>query len=168
MNAALAELGKAESAYAQNDARAGLAAARRAAGMSLNAALVSHPNEAWGRTYMEHLAAIAKDETAPDAVRSAASSLLDVRPPGHSVIGLRSKSGDERVLEAARDVMAHAYALMARASADLRAYANPYPRPFSPKGRREPSDSSAVWIPAQLPSPARGEGPGVRVREASP
>ena len=118
MNAALVELGKAEGAYRDNDARGGLAAARRAAGMALNAALVFSPTEPWGRTYMEHLAALAKDATLPEIVAKAATMLIDVRPPGHDVIGLRSKGGDERVLEAARDVMAHAYAIMARGEAN--------------------------------------------------
>ena len=45
--------------------------------------------------------------------------------------------------------------------------ANPHPRPFSPKGRRELSDRSTLPVPAQLPSPPGGEGPGVRVRANS-
>ena len=110
IQAALGELGRAEAAYGANDARGGMAGARRAAGMALNGALVVDPDPSWGRSYMEHLAALARDTTVPEAVRDAARTLVEARAPGTSVIGLRSRAGDERILEAARDVMAHAYA----------------------------------------------------------
>jgi HEPN domain-containing protein len=108
--AALAEMGRAEEAYRANNARAGLAGARRAAGMALNAALVVEPNEAWGRSYMDHIAAVSKDEDVPSTVRDAARLLAESPLPGGTVVGLRSRSGDERILEAAKNVMAHAYA----------------------------------------------------------
>ena len=112
--AAVTELSKAEGAYAQNDARGGLAGARRAAGMALNGVLAAAPDASFGRTYMEHLTALGRDASAPTAVRAAATTLLTTRAPGGGVIGLRSRSGDTRVLEAAKDVLAHAYALIAR------------------------------------------------------
>lgn len=115
ISAALAEVTRAEGAYRQNDARGGLIAARRAAGMGLNAALLVEPNAAWGRTYIDHVEALAKDESVPEAVREAAKTLVDAKVPGTGIIGLRSRAGDERVLEAAKDVIAHAYAVVARA-----------------------------------------------------
>ena len=62
---ALAELRRAEGAYKQRNASAGLACAKRAAGMALNAALVVQPNDAWGRSYVDHLMALAADASAP-------------------------------------------------------------------------------------------------------
>jgi HEPN domain-containing protein len=110
IDAALGELRRAEEAYQAMNARGGVAGARRAAGMALNAALVVDPDEGWGRTYMEHLQAIARDASLPLAVTSAAKILVEAPMPGSSIVGLRSRSGDERILEAARTVMAHAYA----------------------------------------------------------
>src|SRR5262249_29092288 len=63
IRAAMKELRAAEAAYHANQAKAGLAGCRRAAGMALNAALIVEPNEAWKRTYVEHLVAVAHDET---------------------------------------------------------------------------------------------------------
>ena len=45
--------------------------------------------------------------------------LLETQPPGADIIFLRSKEQDERVLEAARDVVAHAYAVVARHEARI-------------------------------------------------
>jgi hypothetical protein len=114
ISAALGELRRAEEAYARNDARAGLAGCKRAAGMALNGALLVEPSEAWGRTYVEHVTALAADTVVPDAVRSACKVLLETHAPGSDVLSLRSRSGDARVIEAARDVMAHAYAVVKR------------------------------------------------------
>ena len=60
------------------------------------------------------MTALAKDGRVPEAARDAARELLTAKPPGGGVIGLRSRAGDERVLEAARTVMAHAYAVVVR------------------------------------------------------
>jgi len=110
--AAMGELRRAQDAYARSDAHAGLAGCKRAAGMALNAALLVKPNDAWGRTYVEHLTALGRDASAPDAVRAACARLLEAHPPSHDVVSLRSKSGDAKIVEAARDVMAHAYAIV--------------------------------------------------------
>lgn len=112
---ALAEVRRAEEAYARGDGKGGLAACRRAAGMALNAALVVRPDESWGRSYVDHVRAIAADGSAPEAVRRAAKLLLDTQPPGAELVTLRAPRGDAKVVEAARDVMAHGYALVARA-----------------------------------------------------
>lgn len=114
IQASLAELRRAEAAYAKNDAAAGLAGCKRAAGMALNGALIVEPNDAWGRSYVDHLRALAKDDGVPSAVREACAVLLETKPPGGDVLGLRTKRGDARVIEAAKDVMAHAYAKVKR------------------------------------------------------
>src|SRR5262245_50624698 len=69
IRAAMGELRRAEAAYAQKDARAGLAGAKRAGGMALNGALIVEPNDAWGRSYVDHLRALAHEETVPPRVR---------------------------------------------------------------------------------------------------
>jgi len=111
ISAALGELKRAEQAYARNDARAGVVGCKRAAGMALNGALSVQPNPAWGRTYVEHVEALAKEASAPDAVRAASKIVLEARPPS-ALATLRSKSGDAKVVDAARDVIAHAFAVV--------------------------------------------------------
>jgi len=117
VRAGMAELRRAEEAYAKKNGRAGLAGARRAAGMALNGVLVVRPNEAWGRSYMDHLLALKVDAEAPARVREAASALVDTPLPGGELVALRTANADTRVLEATRDVLAHAYALVKRAEA---------------------------------------------------
>jgi hypothetical protein len=114
ISASMTELRQAEAAFARNDAQAGIVGCRRAAGMALNGALIAEPNPAWGRTYVEHVVALAKEEKVPEAVRAACNVLMEARPPSSGLLSLRSKAGDEKVLEAARDVMAHAYAVVKR------------------------------------------------------
>lgn len=115
IRAGTGELRRAEEAYAKKNGRAGLAGARRAAGMALNGALIVAPNEAWGRSYMDHLLALKADGNA--RVAEAAKTLVDTPLPGGEVVALRTAKADERVLEAARDLIAHAYALVKRAEA---------------------------------------------------
>ena len=114
VRAALGELAQAEAAYARSQPKAGLAGAKRAGGMALNANVILEPSEHWGRTYIEHLAALGRDESAPPAARAAAALLASTPLPGGALVGLRSPNGDERMLEAARTVMAHAYAIALR------------------------------------------------------
>ena len=120
IHAGMAELRRAEAAYKQRNATAGLAGSRRAAGMALNGALIAEPNERWGRTYADHLLALQEDMGVPLPVRAASKFLMDTQPARGNIIPLRSKVDDERVLEAARDVMAHAYAVVARDEAKSR------------------------------------------------
>lgn len=112
----LGELSRAREAYAAHDARRGLATAKRAAGMGLNGALVVEPNEAWGRSYVDHVVAVAKDETAPQPVREACRRLLE--DPGTSattgLITLHTKGSNDRVLDAVQTILAHAYAVVVR------------------------------------------------------
>jgi len=112
--AALGEVARAEKAWGGGDARAGVVGLKRAAGMGLNAALIVEPDETWGRTYVEHVEALARDRRVPEAVRAAARVVLDARPPGGDVISLRTPRTHHHVVEAARDVVAHAWAVVKR------------------------------------------------------
>ncbi len=119
IRAATSELRRAEEAYQRKNGRAGLAGARRAAGMALNGALIVEPNDAWGRSYMDHLLALKGDtsEALPQRVCQACAILLETPLSGGELVALRTSGSDEKVLEAARDVIAHAYAVVKRASA---------------------------------------------------
>jgi hypothetical protein len=112
ISAALGELRRAEAAYARGDARAGSVGLKRAAGMALNGALLVKPNASWGRTYIEHVRAVAEDQEAPQAVRSACQTVLDSKAPSGGIVSLRTPAGDHVALEAARDVIAHAWAVV--------------------------------------------------------
>jgi HEPN domain-containing protein len=114
IRAALGELARAERAWAQRgDARSGATGAKRAAGMALNGALIVEPDAQWGRTYVEHLEALAVDGRVPDAVRTACRRVLDSGAPLESqLVSLRTPRSHEPVVEAARDVIAHAWAVV--------------------------------------------------------
>lgn len=115
IRSAMGEIRRAEQAYGQKNVRAGLAGAKRAAGMALNGALILEPNDAWGRSYVDHVAAVARDVGVPERVREAAKILHEAQPPqAGGLVALRTASGEERILEAARDVIAHAYAVVKR------------------------------------------------------
>ncbi len=114
IRAGMKELRAAEEAYKQRNVRAALASCKRAAGMALNAALIVEPDESWKRTYVEHLQALAVDEKVPTAVRDAARTILQVPASQGTVVVLRTPGNDERILEATRDVIAHAYAVVTR------------------------------------------------------
>jgi HEPN domain-containing protein len=114
IQASLAELHRAEARIRARDLTAGLAGCKRAAGMALNGALLVEPNESWGRSFVDHVSALARDETVPERVREACRVLVSSRPPASDILQLRSRRTDEELLEAARDVMAHAYAIVQR------------------------------------------------------
>jgi HEPN domain-containing protein len=114
VRASLAELRRAEARFKANDATAGLAGCKRAAGMALNGALLVEPNESWERSYVDHVAALAQDTTIPERVRDACKELLEARPPSSDILTLRTRRSDDKLLDAARDVMAHAYAVVKR------------------------------------------------------
>jgi HEPN domain-containing protein len=108
----LSELARAESALKSHDRVAGVLGLRRAAGMALNGALCVTFRE-WGRTYVDHLRAVAEDSSVPDAVREAARVLNRVeleRTP--NVVRLTPPSESLRWVEAAKTLMAHAYAVV--------------------------------------------------------
>jgi hypothetical protein len=116
IRAALGELARAERAWAQHgDARSGAAGVKRAAGMALNGALIVEPDTQWGRTYVEHLEALAIDARVPEAVRAASRRVLDAGAPLPSrLVSLRTPRTHEAVVDAARDVIAHAWAVVKR------------------------------------------------------
>jgi HEPN domain-containing protein len=108
----LGELQRAEERLAQHDRTAGVLGLRRAAGMALNGALAVQLRD-WGRTYIDHLRAIAEDHEVPEAVRAAAKLLNEIqleRQP--NVVRLTPPSEGARWVEAAKTVMAHAYAVV--------------------------------------------------------
>jgi len=108
----LGELGRAEQRLRAHDRAAGVLGLRRAAGMALNGAL-SVKLRPWGRTYVEHLRALADDGEVPEAVRNAAKLLNDVPVDQQpNVVRLTPPSESVRWVEAAKTVMAHAYALV--------------------------------------------------------
>lgn len=78
LSAAANELQNAESAFRTKQQRAAVTHARRAGGMALNAVLrlLPEPDPRYGRSYMDHLHALAADETAESSLREAASRLL--------------------------------------------------------------------------------------------
>jgi len=99
LRAAANELARAEEALLHKQQRPGVAGARRAAGMAWNAVLVAAEDEAYGRSYMDHLRALAKDERVAEPVRAAAEQLVDA-PLATNVIPLGR--GDTRFADAAR------------------------------------------------------------------
>lgn len=86
--------------------RPGVTLARRAAGMAWNAVLLLRPDERFGRSYMEHLAALAGDAGAPDDVRAAARELRDTAPVAPTLIALGAPT--MAPLDAAKRVVAYA------------------------------------------------------------
>ena len=102
IRAALGELGRARQAHERGADRAALAGCKRAAGMALNGALILEPNPAWGRTYLEHLAALAYDARTPRAVREASGAVL------------RARTASPLILDKAHDVIAHAWFVVHR------------------------------------------------------
>jgi hypothetical protein len=114
IRAGLGEVVRAETALSHGDARGGTAGLKRGAGMALNGALILEPEEAWGRTYVEHLRGLASDSRVPDAVRLASQRVLDAAPPAGEVVILRTPRAHATVVDAARDVIAHAWVVVQR------------------------------------------------------
>ncbi|MGD0677791.1 MAG: hypothetical protein ABSC94_20440 [Polyangiaceae bacterium] len=114
IRAALAELNRAERAWEHGDGRAGAAGVKRAAGMALNAALIVEPDETWGRSYTEHVEALSHDHRVPEAVRAASRRVVEARPPSGPVVSLRTPKAHAQLVEAARDVIAHAWVVVKR------------------------------------------------------
>jgi HEPN domain-containing protein len=112
IRAALSEVKRAEAAYARGDARAGAAGVKRAAGMALNGALLVEPDASWGRSYVDHVQALERDEHVPEAVRQACRAVLGATGPSGEVIVLRTPRTSETALEAAKDVIAHAWSVV--------------------------------------------------------
>ncbi len=108
----LKELAVAKQAFAERQPPAAAAALKRAAGMALNGALCAVPRDDWGRSYVDHLRAVAADGSLPRAIAEAASEILEFTPLPGTLVFLRSPGHDHRLLEATRTIMAHAYAIV--------------------------------------------------------
>jgi len=104
--AAETELGHCEEALGRRAVRPGITHARRAAGMAWNAVLVMAPDEKYGRSYMEHVVALAADDAAPVPVREAAARLRDTPPTPPQLIQLGRP--DLTPLHAARTIIDYA------------------------------------------------------------
>ncbi len=77
LRAAEGELLQAARALAARKQREGLTYARRAAGMAWNAVLVRELDESYGRSYMDHLRALSRDERRAEDLRASARALLE-------------------------------------------------------------------------------------------
>ena len=115
--AAATEIEHAAEALARRAARPGVTYARRAAGMAWNAVLFLAPEGRFGRSYMEHVVALAGDEGVPDDVRAAAQLLRDTPPLPPALITLGKP--DLRPADAARKILAHARARVATLEAGV-------------------------------------------------
>jgi HEPN domain-containing protein len=102
LRAAENELRNAEAALLRKQQRPGVTQARRAAGMAWNAVLVLHEDEAYGRSYMDHLRALKGDSAIPEPVRQAAAMLLGA-PLATNVIPIGR--GDTRLSEQAQIIL---------------------------------------------------------------
>jgi hypothetical protein len=115
--AADTELTHCQGALARRAVRPGVTHARRAAGMALNAILVLAPDDHFGRSYMDHVVALAGDAgaSAPDEVRAAALFLRDTPAAAPELITLGRP--DLRALEAATRIVQWARSEAARLAA---------------------------------------------------
>jgi hypothetical protein len=106
--AAETELGHCHETLSRRAVRPGVTHARRAAGMAWNAvlALGAEPDPRFGRSYMEHVVALANDVETPESVRAAATLLRDTPPAPPELVQIGKP--DLSILEAARAVTAYA------------------------------------------------------------
>jgi hypothetical protein len=108
LQAADNELRRTRVALEQRQHRAGIAGARRAAGMAWNGVLVAQgaaDDSPYGRSYMDHLRALAADAAESTPLRDAAARLLS-EPLESNLIPLGR--GDTRAADAAEIVVADA------------------------------------------------------------
>ena len=104
--AAETELRHCAEALGRRAYRQGVTHARRAAGMGWNAALVVSFDDRFGRSYMEHVNALATEGSAPSQVREAAARLRDTPAAAPALVSLGKPN--LAVLEAARVVVDYA------------------------------------------------------------
>ncbi|HEY7372509.1 MAG TPA: hypothetical protein VIF57_10150 [Polyangia bacterium] len=117
--AAATELAHAEEKLSSRAVRPGVTHARRAAGMAWNAVLVIAPDERYGRSYMEHVVALAQapdgDASIPAGVRAAARLLRDTPPVPPQLLTIGKP--DLAALEAARTIVDFARARVGASAA---------------------------------------------------
>jgi hypothetical protein len=125
LRAGMKELSAARAAMSHHQQRPALASLRRAAGMGWNAvlALEPEPDARFGRSYADHLRALAEglhvttDEAhpVPPAVSEAAQRLMDDPAARRTeVVQILTRARDEALLAAAETVLAEAYARVLR------------------------------------------------------
>lgn len=128
LRAGMRELSIAKESLQRHAQRPALASARRAAGMGWNAvlALEENPDARFGRSYADHLRALAdgaaldtSDPTPiPAEVRAAAKRLMDDPAAGpQKVVTILTPGRDARIFDAAETVLAEAWSRVARRSA---------------------------------------------------
>jgi len=105
--AAATEIDHCAETLARRAFRPGVTHARRAAGMAWNAVLVTTPDERYGRSYMDHVVALAQtpddDASIPAAVRAAARLLRETPTAQPQLITIGKP--DVSALEAARTIV---------------------------------------------------------------
>jgi hypothetical protein len=129
--AAETELASASAAFAQHSFRTGVTHCRRGAGMALNAVLWQGERPAWGRSYMEHVTALATldpaadpaHDSAPETVRAAARQLRTTPAQAPPLIQLTRPGQPDpaatAVLQAARTIVAWAATMAAAGPAAI-------------------------------------------------
>jgi hypothetical protein len=103
IGAAETELVHCQEALGRRAFRPGVTHARRAAGMALNAVLIGEEHPSWGRSYMEHVAALAGEPLAPGEIQEAARLLRDTPPAPPALVTLGKP--DLRPLESAQRIV---------------------------------------------------------------
>jgi HEPN domain-containing protein len=98
--AAATDLAQGRAALQRRAIRPAVTHARRAAGMAANAVLWREEHATWGRSYMEHVVAIAEDAGVPPEVREAARLLRETPPQAPELVKLGAP--DPAAIEAAQ------------------------------------------------------------------
>jgi hypothetical protein len=114
--AAATELGHAEAALVRHGVRTGVTHCRRGAGMALNAVLWQGERPTWGRSYMDHVTALASDPEIPEEIRAAAQRLRETPAQAPPLVQL-SRPG--QLDPAARAVLTAAQTIAEWARAQL-------------------------------------------------
>ncbi len=109
--AATTELEHCAEKLARRAMRPAVTHARRAAGMAWNGVLVLAEDPRFGRSYMEHVVALASDAGLPDDVRAAAQALRDTPPAPPELITLGKP--DMTILQQAQRILTFATARVA-------------------------------------------------------
>src|SRR5262249_31598392 len=114
LRAAENEAAHAAASLTHRQQRAGVASARRAAGMAWNAGLAAPRNEESedGRSYKDPLPPPTSDQTGPALGRAAARPLLAARVVQTLVPLGRPSPGEARLADSARSIIAHARSLV--------------------------------------------------------
>lgn len=112
LTAADTELQHCADTLARRAFRPAVTHARRAAGMAWNAVLIETPDERYGRSYMEHVKALAADARTPEEPRRAAAYLRDTPPAAPELVKLGKP--ELGALEAARALVTYARARVLR------------------------------------------------------